>query len=372
MGDDLEARVRRTCQRLTDDGTIPGAAWALVTGRGSDRRVHIESCGAYDDDTIFRIASVTKSIVGVLTARLIAAGELDLDAPVGTWVPEVADRPVLRNPAGPLDDVVPAERALTVRDVVAMGAGIGWGAVLEGGELTTVVAEQGLESTWLPSELDPGEWARRAGALPMAHQPGEGWLYQMSYDLLTIVIERAVGTPIDDLLAERVLHPLGMTETGWTVDPDRLGRVPAQFFPNRAGRAIQVAPAGDPKLTQRPTFCSAATGLHATAGDLAVLGASLLDDLPAGLTDDLRSPAAARMSEDTLGTRQGWGMGVGVDLVATLPGSNPGRFGWDGGTGTTMWTDPAAGTSAVMLTQAGMGGIDGADYLDAFWRAVHA
>lgn len=381
---DLEDRVRDKVAQLTEEGTIPGATWGLVEGRGADRRVHVESIGPYAVDSIFRIASLTKPIVGVLTAALVEDGVLSLVDPVDRWVPELADRQVLRAPDADLADVVPPARPLTVADVLEMGAGLGWGPALEGTPLQRAQVEHQLESTWEPGPLSPDEWVRRLGSVPMAHQPGEGWLYQMSYDLLTVVLERAAATPLDELLFARLLGPLGMVETGWSVHADQLDRVPAQYFPNRAGERVEVAPVADPRLLDRPAFRSAATGLLSTAEDLTRFIELLLDEgagaqgrlLPAAavhhLSQDRLGDGARPMAAADLGPVLGWGHGVAVDLEPQFAGSHAGRFGWHGGTGTSLWVDPTAGVGAVILTQHGMGGTTGADYVESFFSAVHA
>lgn len=381
---DLEDRVRTRVSQLTEDGEIPGATWALIEGRGDGRRVHLESFGAYADDSIFRVASLTKPIVGVLTAALVEDGVLSLVDPVDRWVPELADRQVLRTPDADLEDVVPPSRPLTVADVLEMGAGLGWGPAVEGTPLQRAQVDRQLESTWQPCPLDPDEWVRRLGAVPMAHQPGEGWLYQMSYDLLTVVLERAARMGLDELLAARLLGPLEMAETGWTVSPAQLDRVPAQYFPNRAGERVEVAPVADSSLLERPAFRSAATGLLSTAHDLARFIELLLDDgagphgrlLPAAalhhLSQDRLTDGARPMAAADLGPTLGWGHGVAIDLEPQFPGSHAGRFGWHGGTGTSLWVDPTAAVGAVILTQHGMGGTTGADYVESFFSAVHA
>jgi CubicO group peptidase (beta-lactamase class C family) len=369
---EVPARVRDALVPLIDGADLPGASWALVTGTGREQRTHVESAGTYADDTIFRIASLTKPVVGVLVARLVADGVLALEDPVEHWVPELAERRVLRTPDAQLHDVVAANRPLTVGDALEMGAGLGWGPVLEGTPLQRAQVERQLESTWLPPTLEPDEWLAALARTPMAHQPGEGWLYQMSYDLLALVLERAAGADLDVVLADRVLRPLGMNSTGWHVAAEDLHRVPAQHFPDGSGGWDEVSPAADPAIAERPAFRSAATGLHATAGDLARLGAWLLEDeVGARLAQDRVGPAARAMCSADLGSELGWGHGCAVDLVARYPGSRAGRFGWYGGTGTSMWTDREAGISAVLLTQRGMGG-PGPDVHELFWSAVHA
>lgn len=371
--------VRATVAAMVDDGTLPGATWAVVLGPSRGGGVHVESAGVYDDDTMFRVASVTKPIAGLLALAVVEDGSMALDDPVQRWIPELAGRRVLRHPGAGLDDVVEPTRALTVADVLAMGVGLGYGTALEGSPLEAAAADGDLMSTWVPSPLSPDEWVRRLADLPMAHHPGDGWLYQSSFDLLSVLVERATGVAVDELMRSRILEPLGMHDTGWTVPADRLDRVPAQFFPTGDGALTQVAPAADPSLARRPAFCSLATGLVSTAPDLARLGVALLEggggvvsgSSVESMARDRLSPTVRSTATTFLGADVGWGFGVGVDLVAAHPGSCAGRFGWDGGTGTSMWTDPAADVSAVLLTQAGMTGPGGTDFMARFWAAVH-
>lgn len=165
-----------------------------------------------------------------------------------------------------------------------------------------------------------------------------------------------------------------MHETGYTVSEDALDRVPALYFPNETGGIDRVAPDGDRDLLVPPRFPSVSTGLVSTVGDMITFGQFLLDggvgprgrvlsaeSVAALGTPTLAAPAAA-MAAEFLEPGTTWALGAGVDA--------DGRFGWDGGTGTSLWTDPAAGTTAVLLTRQGMGGPSQPDYLTRFWELV--
>ncbi len=375
--------VSRTMRDVASRMAVSGAVWATV--RGPRQQVEIGSARPLGPDTIFRIASITKPIVAVLALRLVDEGLLELDAPMERWLPEFADRRVLRTRGGPLDDTVPAARPTTLRDVLAMGSGLGWD--MTAGPDDPLLGEyQRLElaSAWQPPVLRPDRWAELAGSLPMAHQPGEGWLYQFSYDVLAVLIERATRRRLDLVLREKVLDPLDMHDTGYTVELTEVDRVPSSWFPNRRGEFVEVAPWGDPRLMNVPVFRSGATGLLSTAADLArfvqmllrggrgprgpVISASSF----AALTTDAVGEAASAMAHEFLEPNHTWGLGVGIDLDARHPGSHPGRFGWDGGTGTSLWVDPVSGVGGVLLTRQGMGSPEPPEHLDAFWDAVHA
>jgi len=362
---------------------VPGATWAVV--RGPRQTVTLGAAGPLGGDTIFRIASVTKPIAAVLTLRLAEQGLFGLDEPIDRWLPELAGRRVLRARGAALDDTVPATRPTTVRDLLQMGSGFGWDMTASPEDpLAREFARRGLVSTWQPPEVRPDRWAQLAGPLPMAHQPGEGWLYQFSFDLLAVLLERVTRRRLDLVLRDEVLAPLDMHDTGYTVPMRSVDRVPSSWFPNRRGDFVEVAPIGDPRLMNVPVFRSAATGLLSTAADLAKFVRMLLRGgrgprgpvISTASFDALRTvtlgESSRAMSHEFLEPGVDWGLGVAVDNTARFPSSHPGRFGWDGGTGTSLWVDPESGVGAVLLTRQGMGTPQPPEYLDAFWRAVHA
>ncbi|WP_313403932.1 serine hydrolase domain-containing protein [Aeromicrobium sp.] len=376
-------RVGPVMREVVAQMDVPGATWAVVSG--PRQQLEVGAAGPLHRDTIFRIASVTKPIIAVLTLALVDDGLFGLDDPVDRWVPELADRRVLRDRAGALDDTVPAARPTTVRDLLQMGLGLGWDMTTpETAPLPSAVARAEIPSAWQPPPLRPDRWAALVGELPMAHQPGEGWLYQFSFDALSVLIERVTRRRLDLVLRDRLLDRLDMHDTGYAVAMKDVDRVSSAWFPNRGGRFVEVAPWGDPRLMTVPPFRSGATGLLSTADDLGRFVQMLLrgGDGPRGrllsassfaalTAADLPAPAEV-MAREFLEPSVGWGLGVGVDLVGRFPGSHRGRFGWDGGTGTSLWVDPAAGVGGVLLTRQGMGSPTPPAYLDAFWQAVHA
>jgi len=361
---------------------VPGGSWAVVSGR--HQAVHVGAAGPVRPDTIFRIASITKPVVTLLALALVDDGVLAFDEPVDRWIPELADRRVLRSRDAELDDTVPAERPTTLRDLLQSGLGLGWDmATPSDAPLPSAVAASDIVSSWKSPVVRPDRWAELAGALPMAHQPGEGWLYQFSFDAVAVLIERATRRRLDLVLRERLLDRLDMRDTGYAVDIRDVERVTSATFPNRAGRYVEVAPWGDPRLMTVPVFRGGATGLLSTADDLARLVQMLLREGrgPRGrvvsarsieaLRTDALTGAADAMAHEFLPPVLGWGLGVGVDREPRYPGAQPGRFGWDGGTGTSLWVDPEAGVGGVLLTRQGIG-TESPEHFDAFWRAVHA
>ena len=186
------------------------------------------------DDTQFRIASITKPIGGALTLTLMRDGVLALDDPIARWLPEAAEPRVLVAPDAPLDRTVPAERAITVRDLLAGTSG--WGIVMEQTPLQAAMLERGVFGSPLHRDVSADEFVDRIASLPLAFQPGTGWMYETGIDLLGIVLMRATGRSLADLVADRITGPLGMASTGFQAST-RPGSRPPTARPRRADRA---------------------------------------------------------------------------------------------------------------------------------------
>ena len=206
-------------------GRMPGYVAALrvrgeVAVRAGGHTALDESAPPMRDDTQFRIASITKPMGGALTLTLVRDGVLALDDPVGRWLPEAVDPGVLVSPDALLDDTVPADRPVTVRDLLAGTSG--WGVVMEPTPLQATMIERGVFGAPLHRDVSPDEFVKRVTSLPLAFQPGTGWMYETGIDLLGMLIVRATGRSLAELVAERITGPLGMASTGFVGAPDRL------------------------------------------------------------------------------------------------------------------------------------------------------
>jgi CubicO group peptidase (beta-lactamase class C family) len=233
--------MRSTSDRLTSDGlarfgeiarsqigdnSVPGVV-ALV-GRGD--QVHVAAHGSLSiggprvqRDSLFRISATTKPITGAATLALVREGLLDIDEPVDRLLPELADRRVLRRMDGPLDDTIPAARAITLRDLLTFT--FGFGAVMEMYMATEdwpiVVAESELPLATIgppdpEKQPDPDAWIAALGSLPLITQPGERWLYNTSASVLGVLLSRAAGAPISEVYRTRLFEPLGMQDTAFS------------------------------------------------------------------------------------------------------------------------------------------------------------
>ncbi len=356
-------------------GRVPGFTGAVrirghVEVRAGGRMATGPDAPPMRDDTLFRIASVTKPIGGALLLSLVQDGVLGLDDPIATWIPEAADARVLLDAEGPLDRTVPAQRPITVRHLATCTSG--WGCVLAPSPLQAAMFERGVFPGPLTPPMTGDEFVARVAELPLAFQPGEGWLYDTGIDVLGVVLSRAAGRTLSELVAERITGPLGMTSTSfWTGDVDRLATA---YTPDPDGLAVLDPPDGG--FAGPVRFEELSSGLLSTAGDLLRFFSAMADggapvlsrNSLALMTAAALTDAQRRAGGPILGPGDSWGLATGVDAEASRRWQAPGRWGWTGGTGTTAYVDPVRDTVCVLLTQRAMTGPQ--DGFDEFWTAV--
>jgi CubicO group peptidase (beta-lactamase class C family) len=341
------------------DGAVPGAVVGILRGGAMSVAADGSSTPAgstpLDPDVVVRISSNTKPIVAALALALVEDDALSLDMPVETHVPELAERRVLRRPDADLDDTVPAERSITVRDLLTMR--MGFGQVLDGPSPAVQQAKAaglgfGPPDPTVP--LTPDEWITRFAALPLLEQPGTAWRYELSFAVLGVLLARATDSPLDVLLRERILAPLGMAHTGFRAAPDAL---PPAYRQGDDGLVVLDDAGSASRWTVAPAFPDGRGGLVSTARDLLRFAGVLLAGgsplLPAAtvraMTTDALTPAQrAAPSAAQFLNGGGWGYGVGI---ADPPNVRGCRYGWGGGLGTLWWSYPEHDTAAVLLTQ---------------------
>jgi CubicO group peptidase (beta-lactamase class C family) len=277
------ARMRETMARHVERGRMPGLVMGM--SRGGETIVETIGATAFEGDqpmrrdTIFRVASVTKPITAVAALILVEAGALRLDDPVDALLPELADRRVLRTIDGPLEDTVPANRPLTLRDLLTFRAG--YGAIFtppDQSPLAQALIDAGVAAgPFLPS-LPPDEWLAVYRELPLAHQPGERWLYNTGSDMVGVLIARATGMSLGEFFQERIFAPLGMRDTAFSVPASKLDRLAESYWTNfETGEFGVFDPAEGSRFASPPVFESGAGGLVSTVDDLLAFGQMMLD-----------------------------------------------------------------------------------------------
>ena len=358
----LAQDVERVVGAAVAADAVPGAAWVVVRGGEVARGAAGTHTPGGDDpitpDTVFRIASTTKPVVAAAALTLVDDGTLGLDDPVDPHLPELAGRVVLADSADAAAGTVPARRPITVRDVLTfrLGLGIDFTAPWP----TPTVAALG--ATGLPAgppqpqaAPPPDEWLRRVATVPLAHQPGERWLYHVGASVLGVLVARAAGRTLPEVLAERVLGPLGMTGTGFGVPDAARNRLGPHWTPPDDTGTRRLFDPADGQWTTPPAFPDAGDGLVSTVDDLAAFAAMLQAGGRAPSGERVLTEATVRaMLTEQAGPVDdeggGWGLGLGVRREDEPGGRHAGSFGWDGGLGSTWWTDPVTGTTAVLLT----------------------
>jgi CubicO group peptidase (beta-lactamase class C family) len=325
-------------------------------------------------DTIFRIYSMTKPLVSVAAMMLVEDGKIELTDPVSKFLPAMKSMQVS---VAKTDAVfakvtytsVPAEREMTVQDLLRHTSGLAYGEITQNAPVKDAYAKAGIYKTEIDydaRDLSPAEEVERISKAPLAHQPGTVWEYSLASDMLGRVVEAASGKRLSDFLGERLFKPLAMNDSGFWVPSDKLGRLaqplPVDALSGKPYRLIDVSAV--------PGNDSGGAGGVSTPGDYLRFAQMLLNG---GQLDGVRvlsRTTVALMTSDHLGTRidapitpgellfgtPGYTFGLGFAVrqgpgVAGVPGS-AGEFMWAGYAGTYFWVDPKEQIVGVYMTQA--------------------
>jgi CubicO group peptidase (beta-lactamase class C family) len=353
------ARLRSVLQAHVDGGRIPGAIAVVALGGHVEM---FETLGRQDaaagtpmkDDAIFRIYSMTKPIVSLAALMLAEEGLLQMGDPVSKYLPEFAN-PQVAVEEGATVRLEPARREATVHDLLRHTSGLTY----------EFLGSDAVQRQYKDVDIDnrsrtSAEFCKALAAIPLAHQPGSCWQYGRSTDVLGTLLEVVAGQPLGRLLEERILGPLGMTDTGFSVPRGQWHRI-AEPFANDpdSGDAVTML---DPR--EVPHFESGGGGLMSTAGDYVRFLQFMRNRGSLQGTRLVSRKTIEWMTADHLGAIQpngelllpGYGFGLGFSVrlqggLAPQPGS-PGQYFWSGIGGTSFLVDPAEDMFAMLLTQA--------------------
>lgn len=322
-------------------------------------------------DTLFRIASMSKPITCLAALMLMEEGAFALDDPIAAVAPEFARMRVMRSLSGPMDDTVPADRSITFRDLLSHRSGVTYGDFHPGPIADAFTEALGGD---IDSDRTPEDWIAALAGLPLIDQPGAGFHYGHSTDLLGLLIARLDGAPLGQVLRRRIFGPLGMTDTGFLVPQEARSRRAAACGFDATGKPVNLpAVPGGAALPERPdsmTFESGGQGLWSTIDDYlafarlfigggAVDGVRLLrPETLAQMTANHLTPeqraSAAMFGMPMFAAGHGFGLGLAVmmepDLAqASLCGGGVGAVGWPGAYGGWWTADAAADTVMILL-----------------------
>ena len=346
----------------------PGAPTRAVTAgrRDLDRELPVAR------DTLFRIASLTKPVTTVAALTLLQDGRFGLDEPITRHAPEFANLRVLVDPEGPLNGTRPAARPITFGDLLTHRAGLTYGE-FHAGPIGAAYAE--ALGAQIDNALSPDEWITRLAMLPLVDEPGAGFHYGVSTDLLGFLLARMEGTTLGTVLRRRVLDPLGMSDTDFVVPVDKRHRRAALMGFDEGGRltTLACAPGGHARA-ERPgtmTFVSGGQGLWSTIDDYLIFARLFVEGGAADGVRILEPDTCARMTTNQLTPPQrraarmlgqpmfaeGHGYGMGVAVVMEPDKADPlrcrggvGTVGWPGAYGSWWQADPNDGSVLVFLS----------------------
>lgn len=384
-------RIAQLVQRYIDDKQITGAV-TVVTRKG--RTAHFEATGFMDaeskapmrKDGVFRMASMTKPVIGVAILMLAEDGKLRLTDPVSRFIPEFKDTKVamLKNGSASADApgsrseapeiyTVPAARAITIRDLMTHTSGLesGGAGSREGDRIAPRKTSDNLAG-YIP----------KLGAVPLDFQPGTMWRYSAlaGIEVLGRIVEVVSGQTLDVFLKQRIFDPLGMKDTGFGPTEVNQPRVVTLYRKVPTGLERQETPA----WLATKTLFSGGGGLWSTAEDYTqfaqmlvnggemngkrLLGPRTVDLMASNHVDQLFAES------NQTGTRRGMGFGLTVEVVLDPIAANrrtsAGSFGWDGAFGTHFWADRKEQIAGIILIQQASNAQLSRDFENAVMQAV--
>lgn len=378
-------RVTGTLDEHIAAGEIAGAV-SLIYRHGEIAHLsargfqNIDARKPMQRDTIFGLASMTKPVTAVATMILVEEGKMRLDEPIDYWLPELANRKVLNDPVGPLDEVHDSPRPITVRDLLkyTMGIGVaGFSGIAPDAPIAVALAAQRGGG-----EITADEYLKRLGALPLMYAPGEHFVYNTASDVAGALIARVSGMGLDRFLETRIFEPLGMTDTGFWVPRAKRARLATSY---RGGAGTLVPMMSDTRYMEPPVFPSGAAGLVSTVDDYLAFARMLLNKGEADgarilsrksvelmTTDQLtKDPAKRLLGGPAFWRGSGFGLGFMVTTKRLDLGPSVGSFWWNGATGVTWTVDPHEDLIYLNFIQRnGTPPAFAGDYIQAVYQAI--
>lgn len=368
--------VHAAMRRYVDADILAGVSSAVLVGRDL---VDVNCVGWADkekgialrDDHLFRVFSNTKLITSCAALLLFEDGRFGLDDPIERFMPQFANRRVLRPGAAALDDTEPARGSITIRHLMSHSSGLSYGLLDPGSIIYKAYSERKVlnPATPLSDMIDT------LAGLPLVFHPGTGWEYSVATDVVARLVEIVSGQRFDAFIQSRILDPLGMADTGFVAPQEKRARLAAYYVgadlvdPMKPG-LTRTDDAPYPQAYLRPfPRLSGGGGLVSTLPDMVALMRSLLPGGPTLLkpktialmmTNQLPEGTWIRFPQ--LGEIQGKAFGLAGALTLTPSSVDPegssGEFQWGGIAGTHWWISPKTNLAGLLMTQRQM----------AFWH----
>jgi CubicO group peptidase (beta-lactamase class C family) len=352
-----------------DQNFLPCVSTTLLRGKEVvDTFVHgyadREAGVALREDHIFRAFSNTKLVTSCAVLLLWEEGRLHFDDPVEKYLPELANRQVLRPGATRIDDTEPARSSITIRQLMAHFSGLSYGIF----DPTTPLAKAYKHAKLRHPDRPLKSFIDDLAPLPLAFHPGTRWEYSIATDVLGRLVEVVTGESFGAFIARRIFLPLGMVDTDFFVPPDKQQRLTTLYVGTDIADPMQpglmradAAPYPGAYLTP-PTFESGGGGLVTTLGDMT----RLIQSLMSGGTTLLKADTLALMATNQLpagmwvefpnmppmvGRAFGLGSSVAVSAGGFDPAEVSGEMSWGGLAGTIWWLNPRLNIAGILMTQ---------------------
>jgi CubicO group peptidase (beta-lactamase class C family) len=368
---DRLARIDRVVEACVEVQCLPGVV-VHIQRRGETAYFKgfgfsdVESRTPMRDDTLFRLASMSKAVTTVAVMMLYEEGHFLLNDPVWRYIPEFKGATVLADgPAAGPASTVPAKRAVTIRHLLTHTSGIAYGFIDK--RARPVYARAGIPDAFTHEPLTIGETMRKLAALPLLHEPGERFMYGLNTDMLGYLVEVVSGMPLDRFFAERIFTPLGMHDTHFYLPEGKAGRL-ATLYAERGGRLARWDDGprdelGGSVTSMYPvdgarTYFSGGAGLTGSTTDYARFLQMLLNGGTLDGTRLLSRKTVELMTVHGLGDvlySPGYDMGFGFSILADVGRvgelGSAGTFGWSGAFNTWYWVDPAEQMTIIFMSQ---------------------
>jgi len=361
-------------QRYIDESILPGISFMVLKGTDVLYERHlgfadIESKKPLTADAIFRIASNTKIITSVVLMMLYEDGSFELDDSIENYLPEMGNMMVLKPNAVSIEDVEPAVSSITIRQLLSHSAGLSYGFVEPESIIDQAYNAAGLGGL-SRADLVLSEYVKRVAELPLAFQPGTNWRYSVATDICGRLIEVLTGQTLDQVVSERLLDPLGMTDSGFYVPAEKIDRLSTLYLPlepfQPMSGGLQAMPSGnDFSGSTRPKMLSGGGGMVSTLHDYAKFIQMIVNDGQWQGQSYLKPETLKLMRNNQLGEGIAvnfpfwampgtvFGLGFALKQVPDAEESElaVGEYHWGGLFGTHSWMAPSARVAALCFTQ---------------------
>lgn len=360
------AKVVPALQTFVDEKKVAGAI-VIVARRGklalfdSVGWQDIDSGKPMSKDSILRIYSMSKPITSVAVMILVEEGKIGLDDAVSKHIPEFKGLQVFQEKIDGELKQVPANRAMTIRDLLRHTSGLTYGF------FGNSPVDQAYQAAGVLSDRDTlQQTVDKLAQIPLLDQPGTRFNYSVSTDVLGHIVERASGQRLDQFFKQRIFDPLVMPDTAFQVTSDKADRFAHNYGPRQNPPGLVVVDdAAQSKYRKSPTLYSGGGGLVSTASDYLRFCQMLLNHGELDGTRILESETVKSMIQNQLppeaypislgGTRDGVGFGFGFNVVEEKTDwtglCRIGEYGWGGAASTHFWISPNDQLAVVVLTQ---------------------